>query len=244
MSGGTLTLLRHGQSEWNRVGRFQGWTDVALTEAGAAQAERVGRMLLAHGYRFDSCSSSILRRSTDTARIVLETMSLGHVRVDESWRLNERHYGALQGLGPVRSVLRYGLRVLRCQRSFTCAPPALTRNDPRFPGNDPRYADLSPEELPMSESLQDTFERFVPYWHQNLVPQLRRGRSVLMVSHKNVLRGLLKLLDGRDDDDIKSIKVPTCVPIVFEFNHEMKVVGRRLLREPASQSGVPVPARG
>jgi len=232
VSHATLVLLRHGQSEWNRVGRFQGWTDVGLTRAGAAEAEQAGRILREAGHSFDWCASSILCRSTDTARIVLQTMALEHVPIRASWRLNERHYGALQGLGPVTSVLRYGIRVLRCQRSFTCQPPPLERADPRYPGHDARYADLRPEELPLTESLHDTYQRMLPFWEQTIVPDLRGGARVLIVSHKNVLRGLLKMLDGHGGDDVKGIKVPTCVPIVFEFNQEMNVVARRLLRQP------------
>lgn len=230
MSHATLTLLRHGESEWNRVGRFQGWTDVPLSAAGEVEAAEAGRLLRGRGCAFDVCFTSILRRCTDTARIVLEEMSLAGIPVREHWRLNERHYGALQGLGPVASVLRYGLQVVRTQREFHARPPALRPEDPRFPGHDPRYAELAAAELPLSESLHDTYVRMLPYWQQSIVPELERGGRVLLVSHKNTLRGLLKLLDGREDANIKKIKVPTGVPIVFEFDRDMKVVGRRLLR--------------
>lgn len=230
MSHATLTLLRHGESEWNRVGRFQGWTDVPLSKAGEEEAARTGRLLRDLGCTFDMCFTSILRRSTDTARLVLDAMSLTGIPVHESWRLNERHYGALQGLGPVASVLRYRLQVLRCQRGFEARPPALRPEDPRFPGNDPRYAGLRPEDLPRTESLQDTWLRMRPYWQQSIVPELERGANVLVVSHKNTLRGLLKHLDGLEEANIKHIKVPTCVPVVFEFDRSMNVVDRRLLR--------------
>lgn len=229
MSHATLTLLRHGQSEWNRVGRFQGWTDVGLSPEGEVEAARVGRLLREQGYVFDSCFTSVLRRSTDTTRIVLDALSQGRVPVEESWRLNERHYGALQGLGPVSSVCRYGLQVLRCQRRFDARPPALGLDDPRFPGNDPRYCELSREELPRSESLHDTVRRMLPFWERSIVPELERGARVLVVSHKNTLRGLLKHLEGRTDADIRKIRVPTCRPIVLEFDRDLAIVGRRVL---------------
>ena len=235
MSHATLTLLRHGQSEWNRVGRFQGWTDVGLSPAGEVEAARVGRLLRERGYRFDSCFTSVLRRSTDTTRIVLEVLSQERVPIQESWRLNERHYGALQGLGPVSSVCRYGLQVFRCQRSFDARPPALGLDDPRFPGNDPRYSELSREELPRSESLHDTVRRMLPFWERSILPELERGAKVLVVSHKNTLRGLLKHLEGRMDDDIRRISVPTCRPIVFEFNRDMTIVDRRVLEVDRAQ---------
>lgn len=229
MSHATLTLLRHGQSEWNRIGRFQGWTDVGLSPAGEEEAARAGRLFRERGYRFDSCFTSVLRRSTDTTRIVLEVLSQERIPIEESWRLNERHYGALQGLGPISSVFRYGLQVLRCQRRFDARPPALRLDDPRFPGNDPRYAELPREEIPRSESLHDTYSRMLPFWEQSILPELERGARVLVVSHKNTLRGLLKHLEGRADADIRKIAVPTCSPIVFEFDRDMTVVGRRLL---------------
>jgi len=220
-----LVLLRHGESEWNRAGRFTGWTDVDLSAAGASEAARAARRLLADGTTFDCCFTSVLRRATSTAEIVLQTMGLGHVHIEQSWRLNERHYGALQGLGFWGAVRRYGLRpLLRCQREFDYSPPALDPNDPRFPGHDPSYASLRPDELPRAESLRDTQARVLPYWRERIAPELARGRHVLIVSHKNVLRGLVKFLHRHDAANVKHIKVPTGIPLVFRLDGELAVV--------------------
>ena len=228
--GAVLALLRHGQSEFNHQGRFTGWSDVDLTPAGAAEAERAGCLLQHAGYRFDRCCTSVLRRATRTAAIVLRAMGLDHVPVERSWRLNERHCGALEGMSPLRAVLRFGLLpVLRCRRQFTVRPPALTPADPRFPGRDPRYADLRPDELPLAESLADTLARLRPYWEQRIAPELRGGRSVLVVSHRNTLRLLTTLLEGRTATDQRGPGVRTGVPVVFELDATLAVRRRRVL---------------
>jgi 2,3-bisphosphoglycerate-dependent phosphoglycerate mutase len=227
-----LALLRHGQSEFNRQGRFTGWSDVDLTPAGAAEAARAGRLLQHAGYRFDRCCTSVLRRASRTAAIVLRTMGLEHVPVEQSWRLNERHCGALEGMRPLRAVLRFGLlTVLRCRRQFAVRPPALTPDDPRFPGHDRRYADLRPDELPRTESFADTLARLQPYWEDYLAPQLRGGRNVLVVSHKNTLRLLTGLVEGRAATDRWGPGVRTGVPIVFELDATLAVCRRQVLRE-------------
>ena len=236
-----LALLRHGQSEFNRRGRFTGWSDVDLTAAGVAEAERAGRLLLHAGYRFDRCCTSMLRRASCTAAIVLRTMGLEHVPVERSWRLNERHCGALEGVSPLRAVLRFGLLpVLRCRRQFTIRPPALTPADPRFPGRDPRYAGLRPDELPLAESLADTLARLRPYWEQHIAPDLRCGRSVLVVSHRNTLRLLTTLLEGGTATDRRGPGGRTGVPIVFELDATLAVRRRRVLHdgEVASEEAV------
>jgi len=233
-----LALLRHGQSEFNRQGRFTGWSDVDLTAAGAAEAERAGRLLQQADYRFDRCCTSVLRRATRTAAIVLRTMGLEHIPVEQSWRLNERHCGALEGMGPLRAVLRFGLLpVLRCRRQFAVRPPALTADDGRFPGRDPRYADLRPDELPRAESFADTLARLRPYWEQHVAPELRRGCNVLVVSHKNTLRLLMALVEGRAATDRRGPAVRTGVPLVFELDATLAVCGRQVLRDGGALRG-------
>ena len=213
---GRLVLLRHGESEWNRERRFTGWADVGLSAAGVGEAVRAGERLHREGLVFDGCFTSILRRATHTAEIVLRTMQLEHIPVEQTWRLNERHYGALQGMGPWRAMCRYGpLSVLRCQYRFAARPPALAPGDPRFPGCDPRYAAVRAEELPRAESHADTLERLRPYWVERIAPELARGRRILVVSHKNTLRARAKLIEGRADSEVRGIRVPTGVPLVF-----------------------------
>lgn len=213
---GQLVLLRHGESEWNRDRRFTGWTDVDLSAAGMAEAARAGERLRREGLAFDCCFTSVLRRAAHTAEIVLQTMQLEHISVEQTWRLNERHYGALQGMGPWRAMYRYGpLSVLRCQYQFAARPPALAPGDPRFPGCDPRYAAVRADDLPRAESHADTLARLRPYWVERIAPELARGRRILVVSHKNTLRALARLIECRTDTEMRSIRVPTGVPLVF-----------------------------
>ncbi len=227
--GATLTLLRHGQSEWNRDRRFAGWADVDLSGVGRIEAERAGSLLLGSGYTFDCCFTSVLQRAVHTSEIVLRKMGLEDIPVRRDWRLNERHYGALEGLGLWSAVRRYGLlRVLRCRR-FVGRPPALDAGDRRFPGHDTRYASLSPQELPRGESLADTQARMLPYWSGQIVAELRRGRSVLVVSHKNTLRVLVKMLEGRDDARMPRTRIPTGVPIVLSLDAALANRDRRVL---------------
>lgn len=228
---GTLILLRHGESEWNRTSRFTGWADVDLSAAGEAEAARAGRVLRHHGYAFDCCFTSVLRRATRSSEIVLRTMGLEHIPVERSWRLNERHYGGLQGLGLCRAVGRYGiLPVLRVRQQPAYRPPALEPDDARFPGRDPRYACLPPEDLPRTESLEDTQARLVPFWRERIAPELARGRRVLVVSHKNTLRALLTVL-GSHDGTRSRMRMPTGVPIVLALDPSLAVVERRVLRD-------------
>ena len=232
-----LVFLRHGQSEFNRQWRFTGWSDVDLTPAGAAEAERAGRLLQDAGYRFDCCCTSVLRRATRSAEIVLRTMGLDGVPVERSWRLNERHYGALEGMRPLRAALRFGLLpVLRCRVQLAFRPPALTRADRRFPGGDPRYAHLRPDELPLTESLADTLARLRPCWEQHIAPELRCGRSVLVVSHKNTLRLLTAMVEGRTAADRLGPGMRTGVPIVFELDSTLAVRCRRVLGDERTTS--------
>jgi 2,3-bisphosphoglycerate-dependent phosphoglycerate mutase len=216
---GRLVLLRHGQSEWNRDRRFTGWTDVDLSAEGMAEAARAGERLRREGLAFDRCFTSVLRRATHTTEIVLQTMQLDHLPVEQTWRLNERHYGALQGMGSLRAICRYGpLSVLRCQYQFAARPPALAPDDPRFPGRDPRYAGVDADELPRAESHADTLARLRPYWTERIVPALARGRCILVVSHKNTLRALATLIEGRPEAEVWNMRVPTGVPLLFEPN--------------------------
>jgi 2,3-bisphosphoglycerate-dependent phosphoglycerate mutase len=229
-----LTLLRHGQSVWNRDRRFTGWADVALSPHGVAQAARAGRLLAASGADFDVCYTSCLARAADTARLALAAMGRGPPRVEESWRLNERHYGALEGLGLAEAAWRFGLvRVLRCKRNFQARPPALAPDDPRFPGHDPRYAAVPFDDLPRGESVADTLERVRPFWEAVLAPTVRRGERVLVVSHRNTLRVLLRLL-ARPDADPLPTRLTTGVPLVLELDEGLQLVGHRRLVEVAA----------
>ena len=224
MSHATLILLRHGQSEWNRVGRFTGWTDVPLSSGGEAESRRAAATLKDAGITFDRCHSSMLSRSIATAEIVRRELGCDHVPIELSWRLNERHYGALQGLGPLRAVFRFGIGIRRTQHDFRLRPPPLSTTDPRFPGHDPLYSGLSPEDLPTTESLADTYDRMLPYWEQTIMRELAAGSNVLVVSHKNVLRGMRKLLESVADDAVRTLKMPTCVPWIFRFDDRLRVV--------------------
>jgi 2,3-bisphosphoglycerate-dependent phosphoglycerate mutase len=223
MKHGTLILLRHGQSEWNRVGRFTGWTDVPLSPGGRAESRRAAQLLARRGLAFDRCHASVLSRSIATAEIVLAELGRSDMPIARSWRLNERHYGALQGLGPVGAALRFGPNVWRTQHDYRRQPPALDPADPRFPAFDPLYCDVPPGELPRTESLEDTLRRMLPYWESVIVPELAAGLGVLVVSHKNVLRGMRKILEGVADSDVRRIKMPTCVPWIYELDADLGV---------------------
>jgi 2,3-bisphosphoglycerate-dependent phosphoglycerate mutase len=228
---GTLTLLRHGESEFNRARRFTGWADVDLTTAGEAEAAHAGRVLRNHGYAFDCCFTSALRRAARSGEIVLRTMGLEHIAIEQSWRLNERHYGALQGLGPWSAMRRYGvLPVLRARREYAYRPPALRAHA----AMDPCTAGTSPDEPPTAESLADMRARLVPFWHARIKPELARGRSVLVVSHKHTLRALYAVLAGRDRGE-RPIRVPTGVPIVLTLDPALRITERRALRVAASR---------
>ncbi len=229
----TLVLIRHGQSVWNLENRFTGWTDVDLSDQGVREAEEGARLLKEGGYAFDLCHTSYLKRAIRTLWIVLERMDLMWLPVETSWRLNERHYGALQGLNKAETARKYSdEQVFQWRRSFDVPPPPLDPSDERFPGRDPRYASLSPSELPRCESLKLTIDRVMPYWHQVLAPQIRSGRRLLIAAHGNSLRGLVKYLDGMGDDEVAGLNIPTGVPLVYRLDDDLKSLGREYLGDP------------
>jgi 2,3-bisphosphoglycerate-dependent phosphoglycerate mutase len=216
-----LVLLRHGESVWNKENRFTGWTDVGLTEKGVEEAHEAGRTLLRDGYTFDVAYTSVLKRAIQTLWIALEEMDLMWIPVHRSWRLNERHYGALQGLNKAETAEKHGEDQVKIwRRSYATQPPALTPDDERHPGRDPRYAGLTPDDLPLTECLKNTVERFLPYWESDIAPAVRRGERVLIAAHGNSLRALVKHLDGISDDEIVGLNIPTGVPLVYELDDD------------------------
>jgi 2,3-bisphosphoglycerate-dependent phosphoglycerate mutase len=228
-----LVLLRHGQSVWNRENRFTGWHDVDLTEQGRAEALRAGRQLAEKGYRFDVAFTSVLKRAIRTLWITLDEMDLMWIPVHRDWRLNERHYGALQGLNKAQTADRYGdEQVLVWRRSYDTRPPALAADDERHPARDPRYAALDRCELPLAECLKDTVTRFLPYWHQSIVPQVRSGKRVLIAAHGNSLRALVKYLDDVSAEDIVGLNIPTGMPLVYELDDDLKPLERYYIGDP------------
>ncbi len=225
-----LVLLRHGESTWNRENRFTGWTDVDLTERGVAEARRAGQQLEKQGLLFDIAYTSVLKRAIRTLWIVLDELDQMWIPVHQSWRLNERHYGALQGLNKVETAREYGdQQVLEWRRSYDTPPPALDSSDERFPGSDPRYADLDSRDIPRTECLKDTIARFLPYWHATIAPEVRAGKRVIIAAHGNSLRALVKYLDDVSDEDILSLNIPTGVPLVYELDDSLKPVRSRYL---------------
>lgn len=229
-----IVLLRHGESVWNKENKFAGWTDVGLSEKGTEEAREAGRSLRKEGYVFDIAYTSVLSRAIKTLWLVLEEMDLMWLPVQHSWRLNERHYGALQGLNKVETAEKFGLEQTQIwRRSYDIPPPALTRDDPRWPGKDPRYADLKPEEIPLTECLKDTVARFLPYWHETIVPTIKSGRRVLIAAHGNSLRALVKYLDKISDEKIVSMNIPTGIPLVYELDAEMAPINHYYLGDPA-----------
>ena len=228
-----LVLLRHGQSVWNRENRFTGWTDVDLTERGEEEARRAGRELMRAGYAFDVAYTSLLKRSIRTLWLVLDEMDLMWIPVHRSWRLNERHYGALQGLDKAETAREFGdAQVLVWRRSYSTPPPALEYGDDRHPRGDPRYAALGDDELPLTECLRDTVTRFLPFWHERLVPELEAGKRLLIAAHGNSLRALVKHLDGMSDDEIVGLNIPTGVPLVYRLDDDLNAVSREYLGDP------------
>lgn len=217
-----LVLLRHGESTWNKENRFTGWTDVDLTEEGVAEARESGRRLAEEGYRFEVAFTSVLKRAIRTLWLVLEELDQMWIPVHRSWRLNERHYGALQGLNKAETAAKYGdEQVLAWRRSYTTRPPELEPDDERFPGRDPRYAALPPGDVPRTECLKDTVERFLPYWHDTIAPSVRSGERAIIVAHGNSLRALVKYLDDVSDEDIVGLNIPTGVPLVYELDERL-----------------------
>ena len=220
-----LVLLRHGQSLWNLENRFTGWTDVDLSDRGVTEAHSAGKLLKAEGYQFDAAHTSVLKRAIRTLWIVLDEMDLMWIPVYRSWRLNERHYGALQGLNKKATVEKYGYaQVQKWRRSYDVRPPALKKTDRRYPGFDPRYSLLKDEELPSTECLKDTLVRVLPYWHGEIEPALRDGKQILIAAHGNSLRALIKHLDCLSDDEITRVNIPTGFPLVYELDGELNAI--------------------
>jgi 2,3-bisphosphoglycerate-dependent phosphoglycerate mutase len=220
-----LVLLRHGQSTWNLENRFTGWTDVGLTDLGRSEALSAGELLIKGGYSFDIAYTSVLRRAIQTLWIVLQEMNLEWLPVVNAWQLNERHYGALQGLNKSEMAEKFGeAQVKIWRRSYDVPPPALELNDERHPGFDPRYATLSPEQLPATESLKITLERVLPYWHQTLAPTIKSGKRLLVVAHGNSIRAMVKYLDNISDAEIPELNIPTGIPLVYELNENLKPI--------------------
>jgi 2,3-bisphosphoglycerate-dependent phosphoglycerate mutase len=220
-----LVLLRHGESTWNKENRFTGWTDVDLSEKGVQEATAAGRTMKDAGYVFDVAHTSVLRRAIKTLWLSLEQMDLMWIPVHNTWRLNERHYGALQGLNKAETAERHGMEQTHIwRRSYDVPPPALTVDDPRHPGRDPRYAGLGPADLPLTECLKDTVARFLPYWHEVVAPAVRGGQRVLIAAHGNSLRALIKYLDNIPDADIVELNVPTGIPLVYELDDDLKPI--------------------
>jgi 2,3-bisphosphoglycerate-dependent phosphoglycerate mutase len=218
----TLVLLRHGESTWNKENRFTGWTDVDLSEAGRAEAQEAGRLIADGGYRFDIAYTSVLKRAIRTCWITLDALDLLWIPMERSWRLNERHYGALQGLNKAETAAKHGEAQTKIwRRSYDIPPPALDATDARHPAFDPRYAHLRPEERPATESLKDTVARFLPYWTDTIAPTIRSGRRVLITAHGNSLRALVKYLDGISDQAIVELNIPTGVPLVYELDESL-----------------------
>ena len=216
-------LLRHGESQWNLDNRFTGWTDVDLTENGRREAQAAGELLKREGYTFDIAYTSVLKRAIRTLWLTLDAMDLMWLPVVHSWRLNERHYGALQGLNKAETAAKFGEeQVLIWRRAYAIAPDPLQPGDPRWAGNDPRYKHLKPEEIPATECLKDTVTRVVPFWKDSIAPALTRGRRVLVAAHGNSLRALIKYLDGISDDEIVGVNIPTARPLVYELDADLK----------------------
>ena len=225
-----LVLLRHGRSTWNQQNRFTGWTDVDLSERGRAEATEAGRILLEEGYAFDLAYTSVLTRAILTLWIALEELDRVWIPVVNDWRLNERHYGALQGLNKTETAALYGPEQVKVwRRSYDVQPPPLMPDDPRHPSNDPRYATLPRNGLPLTESLKDTIARVLPYWHETIAPSIRTGKRVLIAAHGNTLRALVKYLDDVSDTEIVRLNIPTGIPLLYELDDNLKPIQHRYL---------------
>jgi 2,3-bisphosphoglycerate-dependent phosphoglycerate mutase len=232
---GKLILVRHGQSVWNLENLFTGWTDVDLSEPGRLEAAEAGRELIRERLEADIAFTSVLKRAIRTLWIMLDEMDRMWVPVERSWRLNERHYGALQGLNKAQTVARHGESQVKIwRRSYDVPPPPLAADDQRHPRFDPRYAGVAPQELPATESLKDTLARVLPCWHARIAPELRRGRNVLVVAHGNSLRAMVKMLDGKSESEIVELNIPTGVPLLYELDAELRPRASRYLGDPAA----------
>lgn len=231
----TLILVRHGQSEWNLKNLFTGWTDVGLTPEGEEEARQAARLMVEAELEPDILYTSVLRRAIETADITLEEAGWGDLPTKRSWRLNERHYGALQGLDKVKTAEKYGdEQVLEWRRSYSVRPPALDLDDERHPAHHEIYADVPPDEIPSTEALADVVERLLPYWHSELAPALRKGLTVLIVAHGNSIRALLKHLDDIDEEEIVGLNIPTGIPLVYELDEDLQPVSSRYLGDQAA----------
>jgi 2,3-bisphosphoglycerate-dependent phosphoglycerate mutase len=230
-----VVLLRHGQSTWNQENRFTGWKDVDLSEQGRAEAHEAGRLLRDGGYEFDLAFTSVLKRAIKTLGIALDELDELWIPVIKHWRLNERHYGALQGLNKAETAAKHGEDQVKIwRRSYDIPPPPLMPEDERHPGRDPRYAGLSSADLPLSESLKDTVDRFLPYWHDSIAPAVRSGRRVIIAAHGNSLRALVKYLDEVGDHAIVDLNIPTGIPLVYELDEALKPIRHYYLGDPAA----------
>ncbi|PTX94929.1 2,3-diphosphoglycerate-dependent phosphoglycerate mutase [Spartobacteria bacterium LR76] len=220
-----LVLIRHGESAWNKENRFTGWTDVDLTDKGREEAREAGRLMKAEGFSFDIAYVSVLRRALTTLWLALDEMDELWIPVEKSWRLNERHYGALQGLNKAETAAKFGDdQVLVWRRSYDIPPPVLEKTDERWPGHDPRYKNIPEAELPVTECLKDTVARFLPLWHETIAPVVRSGQKVIIAAHGNSLRALVKYLDNVSDEEIISLNIPTGVPLVYELDDDLKPI--------------------
>jgi 2,3-bisphosphoglycerate-dependent phosphoglycerate mutase len=228
-----VVLLRHGESEWNRENRFTGWKDVDLSEKGRAEAREAGRLMKEAGFAFDVAFTSVLTRAIRTLGIALDEMDLLWIPVVKDWRLNERHYGALQGLNKAETAAKHGEDQVKIwRRSYDIPPPAMSPDDERYAGRDRRYAGLKPGEIPASESLKDTVARFLPYWHETIAPAIKSGKRVLIAAHGNSLRALVKYLDDVGEAEIVELNIPTGIPLVYELNEELKPLKHYYLGDP------------
>jgi 2,3-bisphosphoglycerate-dependent phosphoglycerate mutase len=231
----TLVLLRHGESTWNKENRFTGWTDVDLSERGREEAKAAGQLLKDGGYTFDLAFTSVLKRAIRTLWIALDQLDLMWIPVTKDWRLNERHYGALQGLNKAETAAKHGDAQIKIwRRSYDIPPPPLTIDDERHPSRDPRYRGLDPKQLPLTESLKDTVERFLPYWHEAVAPAIRSGKRVIIAAHGNSLRALVKYLDNVSEADIVELNIPTGIPLVYELKDDLTPIRHYYLGDPAA----------
>jgi len=228
-----LVLIRHGESLWNEENKFTGWTDIELSEKGITEARKAGQALVQEGFSFDVSFTSVLKRAIRTLWIVLDEMDLMWIPVHKSWRLNERHYGALQGLNKAEMAAKVGEEQVHIwRRSYNVRPPSLEPTDSRYARNDRRYADLKEDEVPLTESLQDTVNRFLPYWHETMAPIIATGKHVVISAHGNSLRALVKYLDNISDDDIAMLNIPTGIPLVYELDADLRPVRHYYLGDP------------
>lgn len=220
-----LVLLRHGESQWNLENRFTGWTDVDLTPKGELEAKSAGKTLNENGFEFDIVFTSVLKRAIRTMEICLSEMLLNNIPIKYSWRLNERHYGTLQGLNKSETAEKYGdEQVLQWRRSYDIPPPPIDKSDSRWSGNDPNYSNINPEDIPLAECLKDTVKRFLPYWSKTIKPSIQSGKKVMIVAHGNSLRSLVKHLDNISQKDVVTLNIPTGIPLIYELNDDLKPI--------------------